>query len=317
MSGNGQQGQAGRRETGAGWRAGGMGWRDGEAVMEWVTDGRVRRSRASGLLLGAEPAFRVGEDRRCLGVWRAGRRVRCVQGAVLPPQARSGQCAECAVLDRSNSIAADTRPDDPRTFAVYLAHHGSAVKVGITGAGRGSTRLLEQGALASLFLSSGTLMSARRSEHVLGAALGLPDRVATERKRDARRRPGTADGRAAELRSLAARVRALSDWPPAGQQPRDPQVTDHAAAYGLPGDGLHPRAAVAPLSPGAVVAGRIACRIGTDLYLEDAGDAPGLVLLDTRRLTGWSLEPSPPGARRTARLDALPNRPQHDAEPLF
>ena len=311
MSGNGQAAGA------TGWRAGGMGWRDGDAVMEWVPARRGQRARASGLALGAEPAFLVGEDRRCLGVWRAGRRVPCAQGAALPPQARSGQCPECTALDRSNSIAADTRPDDPRPFAVYLAHHGSAVKVGITAVERGTARLLEQGALASLFLSSGTLMSARRSEHVLGAALGLPDRVATPRKRDARRRPGTADGRAAELGALAERVRTLSDWPPAGQQPRDPQVTDHAAAYGLPDDGLHPRAAVAPLCPGSTVAGRVACRIGTDLYLDDAAGAPGLVLLDTRRLTGWSLQPAEPGARRTASLDALPAGPRHDAEPLF
>jgi Protein of unknown function (DUF2797) len=296
-----------------------MGWRDGEAVMEWVAAGRGKRTRASGLALGAELAFQVGDDRRCLGVWRAGRRVPCVQGATLAPEARSGLCAECTALDRSNSIAADTRPDDPRPFAVYLAHHGTAVKVGITAVQRGTARLLEQGALASLFLSTGTLMSARRSEHVLGAALGLPDRVATERKREARRRPGTADGRAAELRSVAGRVRALPDWPPDGQQPRDPEVTDHAAAYGLPTDGLHPRAAVGPLRPGSTVSARITCRVGTDLYLDEVDGAPGgtPVLLDTRRLTGWSLQPSPPEAPWTAPLTPLPHRPHHDADPLF
>ncbi|WP_245791171.1 DUF2797 domain-containing protein [Actinacidiphila rubida] len=298
-----------------GWRAAGMGWPGGEAVMEWAPAGAARRKgRASGLELGAALGFRVGEDRRCLGVWRAGRRVRCAQDAELAPEARSGQCASCAALDRSSSIAADTRPEDPRTFAVYLAHHGTAVKVGITGAERGIARLLEQGALASLFLSAGTLMSARRTEHLLGAALGLPDRVAAERKRDARRRPGTAGARAAELLDLAARVRALPDWPPAGQQPRDPHVTDHTAAYGLPDEGVQPRAAVAPLRPGATLTARIACRVATDLYLDAPG---GPVLLDTRLLAGWSLHPAPPEAVFTAATQPLTIRPRHDADPLF
>ncbi|MGW7008514.1 DUF2797 domain-containing protein [Streptomyces sp. NPDC054933] len=48
--------------------------------------------------------------------------------------------------------------DDPRPFTVYLAHHGTAgVKVGITAVERGTARLLEQGALASLALSTRTL----------------------------------------------------------------------------------------------------------------------------------------------------------------
>jgi hypothetical protein len=270
------------------------------------------------LELGAGLGFRVGEDRRCLGVWRAGRRLRCPQEAVLAPEATSGLCADCTALDRSRSIAADTRPDDPRPFAVYLAHHGTAVKVGITAVERGIARLREQGALASLFLSSGTLMSARRSEHLLGAALGLPDRVSTTRKREARLRPGSADGRAAELDALAARVRDLPDWPPSGQQPCEPQVTDHAAAYGLPAAGLRPRAAVAPLSAGSVLTARIACRVGTDLYLTPH-DAPAAapVLLDTRLLSGWSLHPAPPTASSSLSLTPLTVRHHHDVEPLF
>ena len=297
--------------------------------MEWAAAGAVRgRGRTSGLGLGADLGFQVGDDRRCLGVWRAGRRVRCPQDAVLAPEAKSGLCAACTALDRSSSIAADTRPDDPRPFAVYLAHHGTAVKVGITAVERGIARLREQGALASLFLSSGTLMSARRSEHLLGAALGLPDRVSTTRKREARARPGTADGRAAALDALAARVRDLPDWPPSGQQPREQEVTDHAATYGLPADGLHPRAAIAPLAPGTTVAARIACRVGTDLYLtpldppgastpSGAPDVGPAVLLDTRLLSGWTLHPAPPGTPSTAPLIPLAPRQHHDVEPLF
>ncbi|AEW98934.1 hypothetical protein SCATT_p07410 (plasmid) [Streptantibioticus cattleyicolor NRRL 8057 = DSM 46488] len=242
-------------------------------------------------------------------MWRAGRRVPCPAGAPVPARTRGAQCATCTALDRSSSIAADTRPDDPRAFAVYLAHHGSVVKVGITAEERGSTRLLEQGALSSTVVSTGTLMAARRSEHLLTTALGLPDRVAAQRKRTARARPGTPGERAAELLATAERVHALPAWPPIGQTPREPHVTDHTTAYGLPPSGLVPTAAVQPLEPGQTVTGRLACRIGSDLYLDTAA---GLVLLDTRLLAGWALHPAPGDAAFTAGLEPLddPREPQ-------
>lgn len=68
----------------------------------------------------------------------------------------------------------DTALDDHREFSVYLAHHGSVVKAGITASERGQARLLEQGALSSLILSTGTLLSARRCEALLTTALGVP-----------------------------------------------------------------------------------------------------------------------------------------------
>lgn len=293
---------------GGAWWAGDVGWRAGEAVLEWVGAGQ------SVLRLGGGIAFAVGEEeRRCVGVWRGGRRAVCTRGgAALAADARSGLCAACAALDRADSIATDTRPHDPRPFAVYLAHHGPVVKVGITAVERGDARLTEQGAFASVFVSEGTLMSARRSEQLLGAALGLPDRVSTARKRRARYLPGTAAGRAAELLDVVERVRGVPGWPPEGQRAREVRVVDHAQAYGLAPEGVHPYAAVAPLRSGDVVAGRVVCRIGADLYLAAPG-AAGPLLLDGRLLAGWRLCPAPGAARCTAELIPLP--PAHP--PLF
>lgn len=202
-------------------------------------------------------------------------------------------------MDRSCSIAADTRLDDPRPFAVYLAHHGKAgIKVGISAVERGTARLLEQGALASAVLSTGTLASARRAEQLLGTALGLPDRVTTDRKRAARPHPGTPTGRAADLLATADRARQLT-WPE-GQVRREALVADHTGVYGLPEGGLRPDAQVLPLSPGRTVAGTVVCRIATDVYLDTAA---GLVLLDTRLLAGWALTRAVSSATLPAALE--------------
>jgi hypothetical protein len=224
------------------------------------------------------------------------------------PDARTARCSSCTALDRSSSIAADTRLDDARIFAVYLAHHGSAIKVGITAAERGLSRLLEQGALASVILSTGTLVSARRAETLLGAALGLPDRVSSSRKRAARACPGTQARRAADLLTAARQAQQLA-WPE-GQVRSEPQVSDHLAVYGLPEVGLRPGAEVLPLEPGCVIRGTVSCRTGADIYL----DAPaGRVLLDARLLTGWAVQRAGPGAAFTAPLHvADPRTAQHD-----
>jgi hypothetical protein len=265
-------------------------------MLEWA--GHVGpMPRLSRLPLGGEVSFACGADRRCTGVWRAGRRLTCPYGAQITPAARSAQCPSCAALDRSSSIAADTRLDDPRIFAVYLAHHGSAIKVGITAAERGQTRLLEQGALASTVLSVGTLASGRRAENLLSAALGLPDRISTARKRAARADPGNQVGRAADLMAAASHAQQLA-WPQ-GQDRSQPRVRDHVATYGLPDRGLRPDAEVLPLDPGCVVRGTVNCRIGADIYLDTPA---GVVLLDTRLLAGWALHRAEPDAAFSARL---------------
>ncbi|MEY9877273.1 hypothetical protein ABH931_006797 [Streptacidiphilus sp. MAP12-33] len=289
--------------AGSVWRAAGLKWRGGEAELEWWAPGSAAE-RGGALPLGAEPAFAVGAERRCVGLWRAGRRIPCGTDEPLDPASRSARCGPCARLDRQYSVAADTLLDDPRPYAVYLAHHGTAgVKVGITAAQRGIARLLEQGALASVFLSEGTLPSARRVEHLLGLALGLPDRVSTVRKRVARTSPGTEEERAATLREDLTRTQSLA-WPEGQARLLTTEVVDHCAVYGLPAAGLRPDTAVAPLRPGDVVSGRVVCRIAGDLYL--AVPSRGLVLLDTRLLTGWAVARAEPGAEFSALTVAVP-----------
>lgn len=290
------------------WRPTGLTWSDGGAALEWLSPAGATRSSA--LDVGARLRLTVGADRRCLGLWWDGRRVPCVAGARIDAAAKSGQCESCAAIARTRSVATDTTLDDPREFRVYLAHHGSVVKAGITASARGQNRLLEQGALSSLFLSAGTLVSARRCESLLTAALGLPQQVHTARKRAARWAPGTTASRAAELTAVVERAAAL-DWPP-GQAWDPTEPADHAPSYGLPEAGLAPARQLDPLRPGTTVTGEVICRVGRDLYLRVPGSeapgvgAPGLataggvLLVDTGLLEGWDLTRADPAVPGTA-----------------
>jgi hypothetical protein len=284
-------------------RVTGLLWSGGEAQLEWAT------GKVSPLELGAELAFVFGADRRCIGIWRSGRRLACSTATVLDPASRSPQCPDCQAMERSNSIAADTRLDDPRSFSVYLAHHGSVVKVGITATERGEARLLEQGALSSTFISSGSLLGARRIENLLMTTLGLPDRVSTTRKRAARGRPVAVAERSAALGDLVGRAAELS-WPE-GQSRSDSPVRDHTPTYGLPAEGLHPDAALRSPTAGSTLTGEIACTIGADVYLRTTA---GVVLLDTHLLAGWSLQRSQPGADLTVPLEQVDPLPPLEIE---
>ncbi|WP_037598737.1 DUF2797 domain-containing protein, partial [Streptacidiphilus jeojiense] len=266
------------------WRPTGVIWTGDRAQLEWSTFSGDT-PRCSPIRIGADLALTCGSDRRCTGLWRSGRRLHCPTGTPIAAAARTAQCPSCQALDRSSSIAADTRLEDPRPVAVYLAHHGSVIKVGITAVERGTTRLLEQGALASTVISTGTLPGARRAENLVTTVLGLPDRASAQRKRAARIHPGTPGRRAEELLAAAGRSAQLS-WPQ-GQDRQQATVIDHTGTYHLPPGGLAPVAALRPLTPARTIAGRVACLIGGDLYLETA---QGLVLLDTRLLTGWALD---------------------------
>jgi len=283
-------------------RAAGLVWNDGIPQLEWSA-GTPRTP----LRLGDEIALISGPDRQCLGIWRNGKRLGCPTRTPLAATTHGPLCPECQTMDRSYSIAADTRLDDPREFAVYLAHHGSRVKIGITAADRGSARLLEQGALSSAFLSSGTLAAARRVERLFTSAFGVTDRVTSPTKRTARLSPPSATERVDDLHKLAANIDSL-DWPD-GQTVRALEVVDHTPAYGLPADGICPAHAVTGLAPGVVISGRITCQIARDIYLETSH---GLVLTDTQLLSGWSLIPAEPGAAFTAPTEpiAAPVLPQ-------
>ncbi|MGB8942124.1 MAG: DUF2797 domain-containing protein, partial [Streptomyces sp.] len=202
---------------------------------------------------------------------------------------------------------ADTIADDPRTYRVYLAWFGAGiVKVGITREERGPARLLEQGAVAFVWLGRGPLMAARRAEELLRVALGVPDRISYARKRAVRATLPGADERRLELERMHGFALALEGWPeslervaPGGhgvvdQDVADHGVVDHGEVFGverLAGAGGF---AVTELVDGGAVLGDLVAVAGPDIYLDDGGR---LIVLDSRLLRGWRLE----GARETAR----------------
>ncbi|MFI1651279.1 DUF2797 domain-containing protein [Streptomyces avidinii] len=265
------------------WWCTGIRWKDGRPAIGWYGDGRGER--VSELVYGQRIAFAARGERHCLGVWRAGKRTPCPTAETVPGRTGNAQCPECARLDRSFSVAADTNAADPRSYRVYLAWFGPGmVKVGITAEERGPARLLEQGAVAWAWLGRGPLMATRRTEELLRAALGVPDRIAYTRKRAARAHlPGAAD-RAREVAELHARAAALPGWPESLERV-DCEVADHAEAFGLaaltgpPG----PERVLTEMVPGGSVVGRLVGAAGPDLHLAD-----GLVV-DTRLLAGWEL----------------------------
>ncbi|MGW3245726.1 DUF2797 domain-containing protein [Streptomyces sp. NPDC001070] len=297
------------------WRCTGLRWVSGGPAWTWWHPGYG--DRRSPVRLGDPLALAVepGAVRLCTRVWRSGRWTPCPQAEELPLQARRDQCERCAALDRSRSVAADTRLDDPRPFAVYLAWFGTGLsKVGITAVERGSARLLEQAAICFTFLGRGPLMAARRAESVLGTALGIPDRVATSTKRAARAALPPAGARAAELRALHEAATAVPDW-------RDTltatgfRAVDQAAVFGLEPEAPRATAAVTGLAPGTAVGGVVLAVAGADVYIRTAGPAGGVVLLDSRLVSGWPL---------TASVEGLPAPPTkalapatEPPEPLF
>ncbi|MGW7485603.1 DUF2797 domain-containing protein [Streptomyces sp. NPDC054786] len=255
-------------------------------------------------------AFAAQGERRCLGVRRAGRWIVCPYGAELDGASAKDQCARCAQLDRSRSVAADTMADDPRPYGVYLAYFGPGLlKVGITAVERGPARLVEQGAVAYAWLGRGPLMAARRAEALLGSALAVPDRLAKAAKRTARGALPPVPDRAAELAQLHAAARELPGWPEA-LRPVEFACADHTELFGLdriPG-------AVAELggmTSGAEIVGEVLTGVGSDVYLRLAGGGEGggaagaaagkgraggtggsggvVVVMDARVLSGWVL----------------------------
>ncbi len=244
--------------------------------------------RKSALTWGKRVAFGVTEGgvRTCVGA----RGNACPMRVAVSGRSTGARCEECARLDRAHSVAADTIADDPRPYHVYLAWFGPGMtKVGITALERGSARLLEQGAVAFSWLGAGPLMAARRTEELLRAALGVPDRIPYADKRAVRAElPGTAAERAAEVEELHARAVGLTAWPESLE--RAPcQVVDHVGVFGLT-EAAPAVGSVGELVAGGVVGGELVAAAGPDLHLA-AEDGRGVVVLDTRLMTGWELVP--------------------------
>ncbi|MFJ5260546.1 DUF2797 domain-containing protein [Streptomyces sp. NPDC088387] len=263
------------------WRCSGLRWSARGPELEW--DG----GRRSALTWGKRVAFGVGAGgvRTCVGA----RGHACALRAEVPGRSTGARCEECARLDRAHSVAADTIADDPRPYHVYLAWFGPGMtKVGITAVERGPARLLEQGAVCFSWLGAGPLMAARRTEELLRAALGVPDRIPYSEKRAVRAAlPVSAAERAAEIGELHARAVALGGWPES--LVRKPfRAVDHVGVFGLAGV---PEAfgEVRALVAGGVVSGELVAAAGPDLHLA-TGD--GVLVLDTRLMRGWELEPA-------------------------
>ncbi|WP_335932585.1 DUF2797 domain-containing protein [Streptomyces sp. PTD5-9] len=266
-----------------GWQCTGLRWptEDGGPSLGWS---RAGAARVSALAYGTELGFRAAGPRRCAGA----RGHACPVGAVVPGRSTGARCPECARLDRAHSVAADTIADDPRTYRVYLAWFGPGmVKVGITAEERGAARLREQGAVVFSWLGRGPLMAARRTEELLRSALGVPDRIPYAAKRAARATLPGLEERRAEVAGLHGRAVALegTGWPETLERlPFD--AVDHAGLFGLGGT-VEVTSAVTELVDGGAVAGRLVAAAGPDLHLETASD--GVVVLDTRLMTGWEL----------------------------
>ncbi|MEV0175024.1 DUF2797 domain-containing protein [Streptomyces sp. NPDC050803] len=260
------------------WMCSGLRWSADGPELAW--DG----GRRSALTWGKRVAFGVAEGgvRTCVGA----RGHACPVRAAVPGRSTGVRCEECARLDRAHSVAADTLADDPRPYHVYLAWFGPGmVKVGITAVERGSARLLEQGAVCFSLLGAGPLMAARRTEELLRAALGVPDRIPYADKRAVcSALPGSAQERAAEVTELHARAVALAGWPES-LTPQPCRVVDHVGVFGL---AELPAAVgeVTELVAGGVVGGRLVAAAGPDLHLRTES---GVVVLDTRLMKGWAL----------------------------
>ncbi|MEV5508506.1 DUF2797 domain-containing protein [Streptomyces orinoci] len=290
------------------WQCAGVRWLlEGPALVWLGPDGG---ERLSPLPAGRPVGFTTVGRRHCTGVRRGGRHTPCPVKAEVPVTAVSAQCADCARLDRSRSVAADTMADDPRPYDVYLAWFGPGlVKVGITAAEREGARLLEQAALSYALLGRGPLMAARRAEAVLGAALDVPDRFPYAAKRAARHPLPGRRLRTEQLAALHQRACALPQLPDS-LAVRPFHAVHHDSAFHL--EGLSSGGALVTLDAGQTVAGRVAAVCGPDLHLHTADGR--LLLIDLRLLAGWTLTAAAPDAPTTATVRAPE---QAGPEPLF
>lgn len=125
------------------------------------------------------------------------------------------------------------------------------------------------------------------------AALKVPDRIPYAEKRAVRADLPPAEERAGELAVLHGRALGLAGWPES-LEPVPFQAVDHFEVFGLDGlpaaDGV-----VSELVAGGAVGGAVLAVAGPDLHL---ATGRGVVVLDTRLMTGWELTaPVGEGAR--------------------
>ncbi|MFE2727713.1 DUF2797 domain-containing protein [Kitasatospora sp. NPDC059327] len=304
------------RQAAGGWVCTGLHWHDGQPVLTAVQGRRVHERVVEP---GTEVGWLLAGPRRCTGAWLVGatERTPCPHHAVIEPDGGAVQCAACQSVDRGLALARDQILDDGRTYRLYLAWFGAGLlKVGLTAEQRGTARLLEQGALAWTFAARGALPAVRRAELTVAASGLARERFTGRVKTPHWWRPGDAAERRALLADARSRAHRLLDGHGVELLPDHP-VVDHVGIYGLAEGAPAVYGRIDALAPGAVVAGRLRPPIGRYLLLDQPEGAEPL-LLDTRRLTGWTLGPvaGRPSSGLTVSPRARPEEPDTQ-EALF
>ncbi|MFE5588626.1 DUF2797 domain-containing protein, partial [Kitasatospora sp. NPDC056531] len=214
----------------------------------------------------------------------------CPHHAAVDPGGSATQCPACQSVDRGLALARDQILDDGRTYPLYLAWFGEGLlKVGLTAEQRGDSRLLEQGALAYAFTARGSLPAIRRAELTVAASGMARERFKSRLKTDHWWAHGDAPYRRTVLTEARTQAHRLLDGH-ALELFVDRPVVDHVERFGLGAGAPEAYREITGLAAGAVVAGTLRPAVGRHLFL-DQPDRSGPLLLDTRRLTGWTLTP--------------------------
>lgn len=295
------------------WRFTGLCWQRSQALMTFAD--RTGETHGRPVAAGRKVGWRVQGPRRCVGLYDPERNARrCCPGD--QPPTVGAQCGACASADPSRRIARD-RPGPDGTFPagvfrLYLALFGlQALKVGLTAKHRGDDRLLEQGAIAHLFVCEGSYLEVRRAERVVSAQLGIPEQVQWRRKRSLWREAADLHQRADVLSDAAYRARRLLTDHPVTVLPDRP-VKENWSSYGLVPEALpHTLQVVTLLHDEDGLIGSVVGVIGKMLLL-GAGDE--LLVVDTRSLEGWQVRRCDPDqhwhlATPPAREPAAPAQP--------
>jgi len=232
----------------------------------------------------------------------------------MPLPGASAQCGSCSAADPGRAFARGDVLDDGRAHALYLAWFGpQLLKVGSTALDRGPNRLAEQGAIAYIWVATGSLPGIRHLEQRVSAATIAPQRRRRAEKVTAWWSIGTAEERAAELTTAH---RLIHDILPAGRTtPHEPLVHDNLARFGLTSLPHHYDELTA-LAAEATVAGTVIVACGRDLLINLVDAGPTLV--DGRLLAGRPTLPSSSQRTRGITADARtqPRSPDAD-ETLF
>ncbi len=266
----------------------GLHWKQGNAFATVLS--RTGQPRVEPVSSGVTVRWRVQGPRRCIGLYDHGRRIRRPCPAGRPPES-GAQCRPCAYADPGRLIAQDRAAPDGTlpagVFRVYLALFGrDTVKVGLTAQRRATDRLLEQGALAHVFLCEGPYTPIRQVERLVSSRLSIPERLQWRRKRLLWREATDVEHRATVLATAANEARGLLTGCPVSISTDEP-VVDNVSQYGVAPETLpHPLRVATQLDEADVLSGAAHGVIGKMLILDTADHQ---LVVDTRGLEGWHI----------------------------